>query len=209
MQTSLFRRSWLWYLRVFKYPLELFPGVAVALTPAIEPLLCILYDPAVIRPYAACVAMYIIIIVMAYQLALESVKELFLGQVPGRFEPCLHPLQRYALLGRRRTALGTSDTFPIFVPVKFKSQEREGSATLATGMKAAEAYDLRFARLQLQFKAAKPLGKNVVKPSGVIPVLKGAHPIICVPAHDGAALQPGFDHILEPFIQHYMQIKIR
>ena len=123
MQTSLFRWSWLRYLRVFKYPLELFPCIALALTSTIEPLLCILYDLAVKRPYAARVAMYIVIIVMAYELALKSLKELFLGQVPGRFEPCLHPLQRYALLGRRRTALGTSDTFPIFEPVKFKDIE--------------------------------------------------------------------------------------
>ena len=68
MQASLFRHSWPWYLRVFKRSLELIPRVASALASAVEPLLCILYNPPVERPHAAGIAMYVIIIVMTDQL---------------------------------------------------------------------------------------------------------------------------------------------
>ena len=86
---------------------------------------------------------------MADQLALQALEELLLGQMPGRFEPLLHPTQRDSLLGWRRAAHCTRDSFAVFVPIKLKSQKREGPATLATGMKSTETDNLRFARLHL------------------------------------------------------------
>ena len=86
---------------------------------------------------------------MADQLALQVLEELLLWQMPGRFEPFLHPTQRDSLLGWRRTAHCTRDSFAVFGPIKLKSQKRERSATLATGMKSTEADNLRLARLHL------------------------------------------------------------
>ena len=91
--------------------------------------------------------------------------------MPERFEPRLDSTYRDSLLGWRRAAHCTRDSFAVFEPIKFKPKKREGSAALATGMKSTETYDLRLARLHLQLIVAKSFGKNIIEPSGIFPIL--------------------------------------
>lgn len=93
--------------------------------------------------------MYVIVIVMAYQLLFQRFKELALGQMPGCFEPRFHALQRTFQLRWRCSSFYTDGTLAIFEPINLKPQEREGLRPLATWVEPTEPYDLCFARFYL------------------------------------------------------------
>ena len=92
--------------------------------------------------------------------------------------------------------------------VSVKCPYRKGISPHIKILESTEPDDLCFARLHLKTEAAETFRKNTVESIRVIPILKGAYPVIRISAHYGTACQLRFDHVLEPFIQHLMQINI-
>ena len=126
----------------------------------------------------------------------------------GGLDPGFNPTKRPLQFGRGGSAHHPWGTAPVLEPEKFKTKECKGAASFPARMETAEPNNLRLARFRFQPVFAESFRKDLVKSSRIFPVLKGANPIIGIPAHDRPASEVWFDHILEPFIQHGVQVKI-
>src|SRR6516164_7066589 len=74
--------------------------------------------------------------------------------------------------------------------------------------RAAERQEPRLLGVERQPLLCKPLGKNLQNPLRILPILTAENEVIGVPDFGGLAAQARFYLLLEPLIEHVVQVNV-